>query len=199
MYLKTKLLTIILLTISTLAFSQDYKKDIESKFLEYNSYIINQDFMKSKDFVPQEFYEIVPKEQMILLLEKTFNNPEIEYKLKGPQIIDISEKEQVEGKYYSLIKYSSPMNMKFKNKEQQEETETERKLRMNLIKLSFEKSFGSGNVKYNEETGFFEINAQKQAYAISKDGITDWKFLVVESKQKFILEKLLPKQLVEKI
>ncbi|WP_210462945.1 hypothetical protein [Rufibacter roseolus] len=197
--MKTKLFTIILLTISTLAFSQNYKKDIESKFLEYNNYIVNQEFKKSTDFVPQEFYEIVPKEQMVLLLERTFNNPEIEFKLKGPQIIDISEKEQVEGKYYSLIKYSSPINMKFKGKDQKEETETERKLRMNLIKLSFEKTFGSDNVKYNEETGFFEINAQKQAYAISKEGETDWKFLVIESKQKFILEKLLPKQLVEKI
>jgi len=199
MYIKTKLLTIILLTFSTLAFSQDYKKEIETKFLEYNNYIINQDFTKSTDFVPEEFYDIVPKEQMVLLLEKTFNNPEMDFNLKGPQIIDISEKEQVEGKYYSLIRYSSLMNMKFKNKDQKEETETERKLRMNLIKLSFEKTFGSNNVKYNEDTGFFEINAQKQAYAIYKYGKTDWRFLVIESKQKFILEKLLPKQLVEKI
>ena len=68
-----------------------------------------------------------------------------------------------------------------------------------MTQLSFEKNFGSENVKYNKETDFFEILVEKQVYTISQDGKTDWKFLVIEKKQKVLLEKLLPKELVDKI
>ena len=151
------------------------------------------------DFIPEEFFEIIPKEQMILVMEKTFDNPELEFELESPKIIEISEPEKIDNKYYSLVSYSSFMKMRFLNSEQKEETETEKGLRMNMIKLSLEEAFGSGNVHYNEKTDFFEINAQKQAYAVSANGKTGWKFLVIDKKQKFILNKLLPKQLADKI
>jgi len=199
MNLKTRLLAFLLLTISTVAFSQDYKKEIEKQFLEYNNLIVKRNFEKSMDFVPEEFFNIIPKDQMVLVMEKTFNNPDMDFELKEPKIIEIAESQKIENKFYSLVNYSSPMKMKFKNNDQKEETEKEHKLRMNMIKLSLEQTFGSDKVRYDEKTEIFEINAQKQAYAISKNGKTDWKFLVIEKKQKFILEKLLPKQLVEKI
>ena len=197
--MKIRLLTILLLAVSTVAFSQDYKKEIEKQFLEYNNLIVKRDFEKSMDFAPEEFFKIIPKDQMILVMEKTFNNPEMEFELKEPEISEITESQKIEDKFYSLVNYSSLMNMKFKNNDQKEETDTEHKLRMNMIKLSFEKTFGSENVKYDEKTEVFEVNAQKQAYAISKNGKTDWKFLVIEKKQRFILDKLLPRQLAEKI
>jgi hypothetical protein len=119
--------------------------------------------------------------------------------LKSPNINEISEVEKIGDKFYVLLNYSSPIKMKFINNDEQEESEVEHKLRMNMLKLSMEQTFGSENVTYDEKTEFFDIIAQKQAYAISKNGKSDWKFLVVEKKQKFILDKLLPAQLVEKI
>ena len=89
------------------------------------------------------------------------------------------------------------MNMKFNS--EGEETEDENRIRINLTKLSLEQTFGSDNVKYNEETEIFEIQSQKNVYGISKNGETDWKFLVIEKNQKAILDKLLPKELAEKI
>ena len=59
------------------------------------------------------------------------------------------------------------------------------------------KKFGVGNVKYNEETHFFEINATKNAIAKSND-LKEWKFVIVENdNQKLILERFIPKQLFE--
>ena len=150
-------------------------------------------------FIPEEFFEIIPKDQMVLVMEKTFSNPEMGFELKSPKIIEISDIEKIGDKYYSLMSYSSLMKMKFIDSSLEEETETEHKLRINMIKLSFEEAFGSNNVKYDEKAEAFEINAPKQAYAISKNGKSDWKFLVIEKKQKFLLEKLLPKQLADKI
>ena len=194
---KARILTLLFFTISTIGFCQDHKREIEGQFLNYNNLIIKKDFNKSMAYLPEEFFEIIPKEQMIMVMEKTFSNPEMEFELKSPKIDEISEVEKIGDKFYVLLTYSSPMKMKFTNSEEQEEGEN--KLRINMLKMSMEQMFGSENVKYDEETEFFDIVAKKQAYAISGNGKSDWRFLVIEKKQKFILDKLLPAQLVEKI
>ena len=190
-------MTILLLAISITSFAQDYKKNIKSEFTEYLNSIVNMEFEKSMEYITPEFFEIIPKSQMIKLMEQTFNNPAMEFEIKNPKILNVQDSENINKKYYSLLTYSNQMNMKINNEE--EETEDEMKMRINMLKLSFENTFGSGNVIYNEETGFFEIQSKKDVYAISDNGQTNWKFLVVEKKQKLILEKILPEQLAEKI
>jgi len=130
-----KTLVIVFLQVSTTAFCQDNKKEIELKFNEYLNSMINKDFEKSMNYISDDFFKIVPKSQMILLLEKTFNNPDLEFKLREPKIIEIKDIELIDNKYYSLLKYSNKMDMKFLIKEKKE-IEDEHKLRINLTKLS---------------------------------------------------------------
>ncbi|SFB55176.1 hypothetical protein [Algoriphagus aquimarinus] len=196
MNIKKNLLTAILLTICSLGFAQDYKQNIAGEFTEYLNSIVNMEFEKSMGYITPEFFEIVPKAQMIQLMEQTFNNPAMEFEIKNPKILAIDVVQNIEDKYYSLLTYSNQMDIKMKS---EEETEDEKKMRLNLLKVSFEQTFGIDNVKYNEETEFFEIQSQKEVYAISINGETDWKFLVIEKNQKVILEKILPKELSEKI
>lgn len=197
MKIKQIIFSVLFLIISSTGNAQDYKKTIEIEFTEYLNSIVNKNFAKSMDYVIPEFFEIIPKSQMIKVMEQTFNNPSMEFELKNPKIISINDAQKIEEKFYSLLSYSNQMNMKIRN--EGEETEDEKKMRIGLTQLSFEKNFGSQNVKYNKETDFFEILVEKQVYSISKDGKKDWKFLVIEKKQKVLLEKLLPKELVEKI
>jgi hypothetical protein len=185
------------LTISSVSYSQDYKNEIENQFIEYNKLIINKEFEKSMNFVPVEVFELVPKAQMIRVMETTFNNSEMEFELESPKIINISDVENIEDRFYSLLQYSSLMKMKLKR--DMAETEEEQKLTMNLTKATFQKAYGSENVEYDEKTGFYNVIVKKQAYAISNDGKGNWKFLVVEKKQKPFLDKLLPKRLIDKI
>lgn len=194
---KKNILTILILTSCIIGFAQDYKKNIETEFTEYLNALVNMDFEKSVEYIAPEFFDIVPKSQMIKLMEQTFNNPTVEFEIKNPKILTINDSEKIANKYYSLLTYSNQMNMKIDSEE--EETEDEKTMRINMTKLSFEQTFGSENVKYNEETNFFEIQSQKDVYGISENGETDWKFLVIEKKQKVILEKILPKELADKI
>ncbi len=177
--------------------AQDYKKEIESEFMEYLNSLVNMEFEKSVEYITPEIFEIIPKSQMIKMMEMTFNNPSIEFELKNPEIIKIENAQKLEDKFYALLTYTNQMNMKLLA--EGEETEDEKKMRINLSKLSLEQTFGVENVKYDEETDFFEIQAQKDVYGISKNGLTDWKFIVIEKKQKIILEKILPKALYEKL
>lgn len=197
MNIKRNLLTILFLTICGIGIAQDYKKNIESEFSAYLNSIVNMEFEKSMEYITPEFFEIVPKSQMIALMEQTFNNPTMEFEILNPKILSVNDFQKIENKYYSLLTYSNQLNIKINSEDQ--ETKDEKEMRINLTKQSFEQTFGAENVKYNEKSDFFEIQSQKDVYAISENGITDWKFLVIEKKQRMILDKILPKELAEKI
>ncbi|WP_149025854.1 hypothetical protein [Polaribacter sp. BM10] len=197
MKLKRNLFTILFLTISAIGIAQDYKNELKKEFNDYLSTIVNMEFEKSMEYIVPEFFEIIPKSQMIKVMKMTFNNPDMEFEIKNPKILKVNDKKEIEKKYYSLLTYSNQMNMKIKGEEG--ETKDEKTTRINLTKLSLESTFGSENVVYNEKTDFFEIQSQKDVYGISENGEKNWKFLVIEKKQKMILEKLLPKELSEKI
>lgn len=196
-----KRILILLSFVSNLTFGQSdesYKENINKDFIDYNELILRQEFEKSMDYMLPEFFEIIPKNQMVMLMQQIYNNPDLEFKMDKPKDIVYGEPRKIEEKYYSEITYSYNINMKFKSIEEGED-EKQQELTKTLKKLSLEKTFGSGNVKYNDETEFFEIHLIKNAFGISKNGKSDWKFVVVEPKQKFILEKILPKELTEKL
>ena len=56
MDIKKALLTILFLTICTVGVAQDYKKHIETEFMEYLHAIMEQDFEKSMDYLTPEFF-----------------------------------------------------------------------------------------------------------------------------------------------
>lgn len=174
-------------------FSQDYKQNIEKEFSDYLETIVNKDFEKSVGYILPEFFEIVPKDQMIQIMEQSFNNPEMEISLKDPKILNIEDKQHIEDQYYALLSYSNTMIIKFIDEEEESQEFT------NAIKQSFDQTFGSENVKYNEESGSFEIYSVKKVCAISEDGKSAWKFLVLEKNQKEILKRILPQSIIEKI
>lgn len=199
--LQMKILLILLMLVSNLTFGQTdetFKENLNKDFIEYNDLILNQEFEKSMDYMLPEFFEIIPKNQMILLMQQIYNNPDLEFQADKPKDIVYGELNKIEERYYSEITYSYDIKMKFKNLEESEDEE-QNDLKKNLLKLTLEKTFGSGNVIFNQETEFYEIHSIKNAFGVSQNGMTDWKFVVIEPKQKFILEKILPKELTEKI
>ncbi|MBB6609866.1 hypothetical protein H7F15_02345 [Pontibacter sp. Tf4] len=197
--MKAKLLLVLLLFVSSFAFAQDNKKAVEARLTEYLNYMISKDFNKAMDYAPDELFEIVPRSQMVMAMEKVFSDPSMEFNITEPKILHAGDTEKIDDKHYMLLKYSNVLKMKFNNADVKTETEDEQKFRINLMKLSFEKMFGEGNVKYDEKTEFYDIYAEKDVYAVSKDGKTDWRFVVVDKDQKVMLGKLLPKQLIDRI
>ncbi|WP_194775712.1 hypothetical protein [Pararhodonellum marinum] len=189
-----KLMTIVFVACYSLVNAQDYKKEIEADFTAYINSIVNFDFEQSVEYIVPEVFEIVPKAQMISVMEQSFNNPSLEIKIKNPEILKIEDHLKIQEKYYALLTYSNQMDMKVKSEQSQTEDETINMV--SIIKLSLDNTFGAANVKYNDDTGFFEIQSEKDVYCISDNGITNWKFLVVEKNQKAILEKILPQELI---
>lgn len=191
-YLKS-ILFIFLCTITTNLYAQGVNETIERQFTEYSQLVIDKEFDKALNYAPEEIFEIIPREQMVKMMEMVLNSSDFEYKATLPKVLSISDIIKIEEVNYVKIKTSSEVQMKFLELEEDED----REMNIPLYKLSFEKKFGVGNVKYNEETHFFEINATKNAIAKSND-LKEWKFVIVENdNQKLILERFIPKQLFE--
>lgn len=195
MNIKKQLVTILFIAISTIAIAQDTKNEIQVDFTNYLNSIVNMELEKSLNYMPDEFFEIIPKVKMLEAMKQAFDNPSMEIEIKNPIILKIDDAQKIENKYYSLLTYSSQMNMKINGEGQ--ETEEDKSMRISLTKTAFQETFGSENVVYDEKSGFFEIQSEKDVYGISQDGKTGWKFLVLEKNQKMILEKLLPAQLIK--
>lgn len=196
MKLKALFITLLFLGTSYTIFAQEYKENIKTDFSAYLGLIVNKEYEKSMNYILPEFFEIFPKSQIVKLMEQIFNDPSLELTLSDPKILSIGDLEEIEGKFYVSLSYSNKMRMKIHGEKNEEEDA--KTMRFSLTKASLNQTFGDENVTFNETTEFFEIIAQKEAYAISNNGLTDWKFLVAEKNQQFILEKLLPKALFEK-
>lgn len=191
-YLKS-ILFIFLCSITTNLYAQTVNETIENQFTEYSQLVIDKEFNKALNYAPEEIFEVIPREQMVKMMEMVLNSSDFEYKATLPKVLSISDIIKIEEVNYVKIKTSSEVQMKFLELEEDED----REMKIPLYKLSFEKKFGVGNVKYNEESHFFEINATKNAIAKSHD-LKEWKFVIVENdNQKLILERFIPKQLFE--
>jgi len=190
-----KIVLMLFLIIGALTNAQNKNINIDKDFIDYNEFILNKDFEKAVEYVPQDFFKLIPKDQMIIFMGQALNNPDLEIIADAPQDIKYGEVVLMQDKYYSIITYFYNLKMKFNDLEltgNQEEDEQS----ISLTKIALEQSFGEGNVIFNSETNFFEIHAIKKAVGISDDGNLDWKFLVIEQNQKPFLDKIFSPEVV---
>ena len=192
-------LTLIALLIITsfTGYSQLYKKTIEKQFLTYTNHLVEKDFKGACNYIIEDFFKIIPRDQLVLMMEKTFNNPDIEFAIDSPKIIKIEDSRKFNANDYARLQYSNLLRMKFIIPKEDGETvsEEEKEMTTSLTKANLEKTFGDRNVRYDAATGYFTIFSIKDVVATSADG-EKWKFVVVEEKQKPILSKFLPKEML---
>ncbi|AUS05352.1 hypothetical protein [Pseudotamlana carrageenivorans] len=177
---------------------QEYES-IKKEFKKYTDHIAAKDFEASMEYLLPEFFDIFPRSHVVKIMEESFDAPEAEIDFKKFRILNIDEPRKVKGKYYASMRYMTVMTMKPTVVAEIEPGSDEMKLAENLITLALEKTFGSKNVKYIKKRGFYEIKSVTDAYAVSKKGKSDWKFLVLEREYKLVLEKLIPKEMFSKI
>lgn len=198
MQLKTLMVSVLFVMCGAVATAQaDAKKSIEKDFNKFLGFYTGKEFSKAMDYIVPEFFESYPKDKLVTVLEQSMNNPDMQVSVTNAKITNIEEPVKVGEKYYALITYGIQLNLEMKAREK--ETPEKKKLRVNSIKDAFSDVYGKGKVNYNESTGFFEIQQEKHAYAISENK-TQWKFLEVDDKDsQEIYKKILPADAYEKI
>lgn len=177
--------------------AQSYKDNIKQSFDEFNKLIISGEFDKSMDYVPEAMFKIVPRASLVAVFEQLMTNKEMEFKFLDFKITEIGDSKKIDTSYYVLVKYTGTMTMKF-NPEKTETPEAKSN-RMSMTKTALANVFGSDNVKLDEATETYTLSPRKNSWAISKNGQTDWKFVNVEPGQRLIMEKILPRELIEAV
>ncbi len=193
--MKRLILSSILFFLFTMAYSQDHKSDVKKQFLTYYQLIIDKKFEQAMDYVNVNMFSLVPKKQLIEVMEKSFNSPEAEIHTDLPKNIVVSGKTQKGKEYFSTINYTADMKIRFKKLEDKANKDRSEVDRI-MVRAQLEETFGKKNVVYDSTSGFFKIHAIKKAVANSTD-LKKWTFVTVEPKQIPVLEKFIPKELLK--
>lgn len=188
----------VLLTYCSFVFGQSGQDNLRGDFTTYINLTINQDFEKSMDYIVEDFFEVIPKQQLISVFKQLYNNPSMEFKVESPKILSIEPIEKIGDRFYSILMYSNLMKMRLKS-EDNDESQEDKKNRIELLKSSFNKKFGDENVTYNNTTDFFEIKVNKKVCCVSKNGSNNWKFITIDSDKKYILQKFIPSKVLNKL
>ncbi|MGB3466659.1 MAG: hypothetical protein WBA74_15365 [Cyclobacteriaceae bacterium] len=191
-------LTIVLLIAATFSVvAQSAKENIREGFIAQATAMKDKDFEKSIEYTADELFNLVPKEQMLTVITATFNNPNLEIVSTVPKIVSIADVEKINEKYYAIIVSEGIQKMRMYGDDM---------IALGLdnatvasMKSSFDASFGEENVKFDDETKFFEVFVKQKAVAISKDGKTDWKYLTIEKSLYPMLAQLLPEEVIKKV
>ena len=168
--------------------AQDFKNEIENQFSDFSNLMTEKKFDKAlSDYANSDFLQIVPKEQLVAVMNQMFNSSEIEIELQKPTDIVIHNQvvEEKENKFIR-IDYQQKIKMKFKDKEMSSES----------LLMTLRNEFGRNNVTFEEKTGYFLIDTQKVVIANSQNE-KNWKFTILERKQIPILKEFIPEQFLK--
>ena len=178
-----------LIFISASVFGQD-KSVIEKQFMHYNSLIVNREFDKSIDLYAHEgVLKIIPKDALVEAMKVLFANPEMEFKTYPPKDIVIEDSFQnFIGQTYVKMNFTQSLDIKYLDLDADSD----------LILSALQAEFGYEKVKYNEESGFYEIRSGKSAVANSTD-LKNWKFTILEKEQIPFLKQFIPETFLKNL
>lgn len=184
-----KLILCLLLSLSLLpAYSQSYKDDLKRQFLTYTEHLSKKEFTQAVEYINPDMFAILPKAQLITVMEQTFNSKEVSFDFQQPTFLAINDKQTIKGIDYVKFEYTNIMEMKYKSGEIAPKDST-------MMLGILQGQFGEENVSYNTQKDSYAIKVLKKVIANSRDE-KNWKFLVIEERQRPLLEKILPKELL---
>ena len=186
-----KFIIFLLIALSFNSCSNDKQKQesIKFDFEAYFNAIKNKNIDQAVNSIYPRFFEIVPKDQMVKMLNSTYNNPQLGFEVDDFKIKNIKEVEELNNLFYSIIQYQFQLKLKLKSEDLQKSQSD--------LQKSMEDRFGSENVKYDDANNTFTVNSSKKAIGISENGVSGWKFVILEDEYKPYLTEIIPKKILD--
>jgi hypothetical protein len=85
------ILLIYLLIISNISKAQN-NTIIEKRFLNYYQLLVDFKFDKAVDYTNDDFFKVIPRDQIVNALQAVFTSPAFDYKLEMPKLSDFEKK-----------------------------------------------------------------------------------------------------------
>jgi hypothetical protein len=200
----TSTLTFLLATILIIgAYGQSTKDEVKNTFHDYFNTVMQQENEKTLGYIYPKLFDIIPKEKMLDIMNKTKADTSTRVVLADPSITRISETTKIEATEYVVIQYTFKMTMTFSKSpepDSEEEVDSEPEEDSDPIDFTYEmfkEKYGERNVKIDRESNTLEANISNEMFGIRDPSYEDWKFLEKKESMKPILEKLLPKKVLK--
>jgi hypothetical protein len=188
--MKIKFLLGLFLLMSLLFSAQNNDQHAISKsFSSFLNQLKNRDIDKAVDNIYPKFFTVLPKDQMKMILNMTYNNPIMKVEIINYKVSQIGNIELVKGEYFSVVDYSTRIRCNAEGMQDE---------MRNSIKNMLIQKYGKGSVVYYPKEMAYYINAKMKACAVSKDQKI-WKFVLIENEFKPRLTKVLPKKILDKL
>jgi hypothetical protein len=188
---------ILLLIFSHIALNaQSDGSSIKKEFETYIDLLINKKFDQSLNYITEEIFTVVSREQMLATFEKTFSDPNVILELGKPIILNVRSIQKENTKFYSILKYKSKNRMKILSEESFESAQDKNE-QLEFMKNSFIEQFGEENVSFDKETEFFDFTATKEVICVSLNGMSDWKFIEASKAQKDFFITFIPAAVID--
>ncbi|MBD8081754.1 hypothetical protein [Chryseobacterium caseinilyticum] len=188
--MKTKFLLSLFVLMSVCFSAQSNDQQIISKsFSSFLGNLKSKDIDKAVEGIYPKFFTVLPKDQMTMILNMTYNNPIMKVEIINYNVTQVGNSELVNGEHFSIVNYSTRIRCNAEGMQEE--------MRNNIKKMLVQK-YGNGSVVYYPNEMAYYINAKTKACAISKDR-KNWKYVLVEKEMKSQLNKVLPKKILDKI
>lgn len=169
-------------------YTQDSKKAITIAFNNYSQAMVNRDYHTMANYLTEEIFTYLKKDDYIKLMEQTFTSPEFNIAVTNPKVLAIADVKQINGKNYAVVNYANSLEITPKGTGSEVPSSI-------IVKKSLEEGFGVGNVTYDAKTGIYRVQMKSKLCAISANG-TNWKFIALEANLKPLLQKFMPAEII---
>jgi len=164
---------------------KSFKQPINERIALFFDATAKKDWMGVLNLTYDSLFNLVPKEQMLLLFQQ-MEAEGMEINMGKFEVVDFIGQVDTEDQHFVNINYEMELGMKFSGPSFSDENV------LNYMKTSFETTYGAENVEYNKEEGSFLIKADKNLYAIAPAKTNEWKFLENNAEQQVILVQIIP-------
>jgi hypothetical protein len=194
--MKFKLIIFVISFFSILSCSQtkevDYESGIKRSLTAMVENIKSKNIENAVNFIYPKYLDLITREQMIKILNISYNNPSMMVDIQDFKIDNIEKPQLIDKEYFSITNYSFKMKLKIDWNSIPNKDIVKQKMEEAMIL-----KYGKENVQYLGNDDYFLINAKMKACAISNEG-KDWTFLMLDKKYKSEIVGLVPEKILEK-
>jgi hypothetical protein len=185
--------------LSSTAFGQTEKDEIRRTFETYFKAVQEKDNRTTLDYIYPKLFDMYPRERMLESMDRMKEDTTTIINFGRGSITSISDKLEVEGIHYALVKYAFRMTMVMNGSSDEAGTDGED---FNSAEATYEmlkETYGDKNVTFDPENRKLDIQVANEMYAIKDPAYKDWKFLEKKENMMPILQKLLPRDVLKKL
>ena len=177
------------------AYAQNVDTAIKDRFTTMNQAMVDGDYAKAADYISEELFTMLPKEQFVGMMEMMMNNPQLEVGLTIPTVLSVGDVTKVSEKFYVVLATKSVQNLRLYNADGQVAKLTDSPM-VQQAYGAWKTQMGEENIKYDESTGQFSLTILQKVLAVSPDGKSSWKFLTVDEASRPMIEQVVPEEVM---